>query len=133
MIVKTYAYLGKNTASICIPVSDGGSLCVEFKGGNIFSNTAYSLAKSKPIVDPVIQDVIENSEYFNKSIILVESREALDPGTPIPMKDYPDVTNFAEACTVLKQEYQAKASQLKAPSMARAYAESVHVSFSNWK
>lgn len=137
MTGKIYAYLGKNAASIDFPTSnDGankGTLHVDFTGGNIIDRKSFALAKSKVITDPVLQMIIEKSPFFGKTVVIADVINYEDAEAEKKEKEYTEVTNFAEACQILKNEYGIKAQQLKSPAGARQLAKSLGIVFPNWK
>lgn len=132
MTTKVYAFLGRNSASLDFPVAQNGSVKIDFTGGNIYDTKAYAPARTRPISDPAVQAVIENSAYFGKQVILYDSTEHESEDVATKVKEYPDVTNFAEACAVLKSEYGVKAQQLRSPAGVRNLASSLFVAFPNW-
>lgn len=128
---KIYAYLGVNQASIDIPVSAKGSVKVDFTGGNIYDRKAYSVATTEAISDPVLQAIIEKSDYFGTRVIIYDIQKQEDSAS-IEKKEYPDVTSFPEAVNVLKTDYHLKATQLRSPDGVRRVADSLGVVFPNW-
>lgn len=138
MTGKIYAYLGRNAASISFPTSTtdgakGGSLRVDFTGGNINDRKNFSLAKSNVITDPVYQQIIERSSFFGKTVVITDIINYDEDEGKKKVKVYEEVTNFAEACQILKNEYGIKAQQLKSPAGARQLAKAYNVEFPNWK
>ena len=142
MTGKIYAYLGRNAASISFPTSttDGA------KGGSLRQLGAvplcryvpahrknFSLAKSNVITDPVYQQIIERSSFFGKTVVISDIINYDEDEGKKKVKVYEEVTNFAEACQILKNEYGIKAQQLKSPAGARQLAKAYNVEFPNWK
>lgn len=132
MISKVYAYLGKNQASIDIPTGSKGYVKVEFTGGNVNDRFNYSMAKTKPITNPAVQAVIENSPFFGNKIILVSETDSKAIEEARKVKEHPEITNFAEAVALLKSEYQVKAAQLRSAATVRAQANALNIAFPNW-
>lgn len=133
MATKIYAYKGLNHVSQDFPVSHSGSITVVFSGGNIHDRKDYRMATTKAITDPVVQEIIEHSPLFGSKVILAQVIEDTKPSVSASnMKEYPDVTNFAEACSFLKSEFQVKASLLRSPNGVRNLANSMNISFPNW-
>lgn len=132
-MTKIYSFLGLNQASIDIPTGPNGSFHIEFTGGNIHDKKTYRPALSKPISDPAMQAVIENCDLFGSKIIVYEKIENEEEGAISEFKAYPEVTDFAGAVSVLKSEYDVKASQLRSVAGVRTLAASLNIEFPNWK
>jgi len=133
MTSKIYAYIGKNFATIDVYNSRHGRIQISFTGGDMYNKLNYTPAKTKPISDPVLQELIEKSPYFGKNVILYEKYETEEQKSDNePLTEIAEVTDFVSACEYLKENHGAKATQLKSPAGVKKLAYSIGISFPNW-
>ena len=134
MTSKIYAFIGKNYATIDVYNSKHGRIQISFTGGDMYNKMNYTPAKTKPISDPVLQELIEQSPFFGKNVILYEKYETAEPKDQTDvLTEVPEVTDFTEACEYMKEKHGAKATQLKSPAGVRKLANSFGISFPNWE
>lgn len=131
---KIYAFIGKNRAIIDVLDSTKGRIQVEFSGGDMYNKKAYTPAKTRPISDPLVQKLIEESEYFKKHQVFVFSTKvtAEEEVEAQPVVDVPEVTDFSTAVEYLKKNHGIKATQMRSPSGVKTIAKSLNIAFPNW-
>lgn len=157
IMTKVYGIYGRTTAELSIPVGKA-TLPLVFERGCLdrknFRPAVFMTSK------PAIQDMIENSPLFGKTIVLVKTyganveaapkkeekrsiirrpatrtKEVVDQpsgeeGAPEHGASYPDIDTKAAAAAVLKS-LGAKADDLEDDEAMKAFMEKVNVSFPN--
>ena len=142
---------GKVSAAINIPFNAGrGNLVVEFSRGCI--DRKYYRPATYRSISEVEQSIIENSPYFGKSIILIQTignPESQEQGVELPdssvdevqvapapareIVEHPEVTTIDGAVAVLKAIPGVKAAQLRSIVSIKRVAATYGISFPNYK
>lgn len=142
---------GKVSAAINIPFNAGrGNLVVEFSRGCI--DRKYYRPATYRSISEVEQSIIENSPYFGKSIILIQTignpesqeqggdvsdssvdEEQLAPAPAREIVEHPEVTTLDGAVAVLKAIPGVKAAQLRSIVSIKRVAATYGISFPNYK
>lgn len=150
-MVKIYGMPGKVSAAINIPFNAGrGNLVVEFSRGCI--DRKYYRPATYRSISEVEQSIIENSPYFGKSIILIQTignpesqeqggdvsdssvdEEQLAPAPAREIVEHPEVTTLDGAVAVLKAIPGVKAAQLRSIVSIKRVAATYGISFPNYK
>lgn len=150
-MVKIYGMPGKVSAAINIPFNAGrGNLVVEFSRGCI--DRKYYRPATYRSISEVEQSIIENSPYFGKSIILIQTignPESQEQGVELPdssvdevqvapapareIVEHPEVTTIDGAVAVLKAIPGVKAAQLRSIVSIKRVAATYGISFPNYK
>ena len=150
MVRKVYAYPGIASGDILIKVGLKAHIRVPFANG--YLDKKMSRPATYATGDPVMQQVIENSDLFGRRIFLQntygapesEQQVAAEPvaapnaepvnDDPIApeAKEFPEVTTFEEAAAVLKGIPGVKAASLRTPSSAKKVAAINGVVFPNY-
>lgn len=150
-MVKIYGMPGKVSAAINIPFNAGrGNLVVEFSRGCI--DRKYYRPATYRSISEVEQSIIENSPYFGKSIILIQTignPESQEQDTELPdssvdevqvapapareIVEHPEVTTLDGAVAVLKAIPGVKAAQLRSIVSIKRVAATYGISFPNYK
>lgn len=150
-MVKIYGMPGKVSAAINIPFNAGrGNLVVEFSRGCI--DRKYYRPATYRSISEVEQSIIENSPYFGKSIILIQTignPESQEQDTELPdssvdevqvaptpareIVEHPEVTTIDGAVAVLKAIPGVKAAQLRSIVSIKRVAATYGISFPNYK
>lgn len=125
---------------------------VNFEGGSLTSQGIVpAIYKTS---DTLIQHIIESSDKFNSGAVYV--KESVDLGEEEPeeekpkpspltnnledtttpssdIKEYPEVTNFQTAKSILMTQFKVELKDLQDKAAALSVASSLGVSFPNWK
>lgn len=142
---------GKVSAAINIPFNAGrGNLVVEFSRGCI--DRKYYRPATYRSISEVEQSIIENSPYFGKSIILIQTignPESQEQDSELPdssvdevqvapapareIVEHPEVATLDGAVAVLKAIPGVKAAQLRSIVSIKRVAATYGISFPNYK
>lgn len=140
MATKVYGIPGKTTVEIKLPVGKA-ILPLLFEHGCLdrkaFKPATYITNKK------VIQDIIENSKYFGKTIKLIKSygndqpaapaapKAAAPKAEPDEPKVFEDVTSYDQVIAILKG-FGVKATQLRTPELVKKVCAARNISFPNY-
>lgn len=156
MVRKVYAYPGIASGDILIKVGLKGHIRVSFSNG--YLDKKMSRPATYSTGDPVMQQIIENSDLFGRRIFLQntfgsedapagavatsgyvqvvdESNTAagsIESATLTVSTEYPEVTTWEEAVKVLKAVPGVKVASLRTPASAKKVAAINGISFPNY-
>ncbi len=150
MVRKVYAYPGIASGDILVKVGLKAHVRVSFTNGYIDKKMSRPATYSTG--DPVMQQIIENSELFGRRIFLQntyssESAPAkaaatvVDESNPVAesidstvttASEYPEVTSWEEAVKILKAIPGVKVANLRTPASAKKVAAANGVYFPNY-
>lgn len=149
-MIKVYKMNGKTEAHEIFTSASGKTVYkVTFRKGNLDPKNRIPAKFSTS--DPVIQDVIESSPKFNRTIFLdnvfgvVPSAPVVEPVAPVvqpkktgkaskaALKEMPEVKTLADAATVLTAEGAMAADFDGTIEGAQKVAKSLGISFPNLK
>lgn len=152
MVRKVYAYPGIASGDILIKVGMKAHIRVPFAGG--YLDKKMTRPATYATADPVMQQIIENSELFGRRIFIkntygnpvepVEPAVKEEPVAEAPavaaepvaeektITEYPEVTTWEEAVKVLKSIPGVKVASLRTPASTKKVAALNGVVFPNY-
>lgn len=156
MVRKVYAYPGIASGDILIKVGQKGHIRVSFSNG--YLDKKMSRPATYSTGDPVMQQIIENSDLFGRRIFLQNTfgseaapvktvatsglastdgeldtiADIIESATLSTATEYPEVTTWEEAVKVLKAVPGVKVASLRTPASAKKVAALNGIHFPNY-